>query len=239
METDPGDGRREFDVGEERIANELKLKLGIRVSPHTAEKLVGNSGPVRTPDLRRRGMTFVHNHARFIVARDFFIVLTATFRIRCVFVIVELATPRIVHANGTPGPVSEWTLEQFREAVPCDHQYRFVIHGRDCIFSRKSDQALTDLGVRVLRTPARAPTSNSACERLGGILRREHSPAKEAASRRFLSCAPQRPGRSLQRVFFQKAGSMTAGLNTRALQMPKPPGVLQFPRSLGKSSPKS
>jgi putative transposase len=35
--------------GEERIANELKLKLGIRVSPRTVGKYVQSGHPVRTP----------------------------------------------------------------------------------------------------------------------------------------------------------------------------------------------
>ena len=32
---------------------------------------------------------------------------------------------------------------------------------------------MTDLGVKVLRTPVRAPRANSVCERFGGTLRRE------------------------------------------------------------------
>ena len=65
------------------------------------------------------------------------------------------------------------SLQQFREALPGDHPYRFVIHDRDRIFSEAVDQGLTSLGVRVLRTPVRAPKANSICERLGGSLRRE------------------------------------------------------------------
>jgi len=48
-------------------------------------------------------------------------------------------------------------LQQFREALPGDHAYRFVIHDRDTIFSQRLDQGVTGLGVRVLRTPVRAP----------------------------------------------------------------------------------
>ena len=66
--------------GEERIANELKLKLGIRVSPRTVAKYLRIGGPVRTPDPKQRWLTFVHNHAQVIVASDFFVVVTATFR---------------------------------------------------------------------------------------------------------------------------------------------------------------
>jgi transposase InsO family protein len=159
--------------GEERIANELKLKLGLWVSPRTVEKYLRNGGPARTPDPQQRWLIFLHNHAKVIVACDFFVVVTATFRILYVFVILELGTRRILHLNVTAHPTADWTLQQFREALPGDHPYRFLIHDRDSIFSRKLDQAVTDLGVRVLRTPVRAPMANSVCERFGGTLRRE------------------------------------------------------------------
>ena len=48
-----------------------------------------------------------------------------------------------------------------------------MLHDRDSIFSQELDKAVTQLGVRVLRTPVRAPTANAFCERLGGSLRRE------------------------------------------------------------------
>jgi hypothetical protein len=43
------------------MANELKLKLGIRVSPRTVGKY-RHAGPVRAPDPQHRWLTFVHNH---------------------------------------------------------------------------------------------------------------------------------------------------------------------------------
>jgi hypothetical protein len=57
--------------GEERIANELKLKLGIRVSPRTVAKYLREGGPVRSPDPQQRWLTFLRNHAQVIVACDF------------------------------------------------------------------------------------------------------------------------------------------------------------------------
>ena len=54
-----------------------------------------------------------------------------------------------------------------------DHPYHFLIHDRDSIFAEEVDIGLANLGVRVLRTPARAPKANAVCERLGGSLRRE------------------------------------------------------------------
>jgi hypothetical protein len=93
--------------GEERIANELKLKLGIRVSPRTVEKYLHIGGPVRTPDPKQRWLTFVHNHARVMVAADFFVVITATFRTLYVFVVLELGTRRILHHNVTAHPTAD------------------------------------------------------------------------------------------------------------------------------------
>ncbi len=159
--------------GQERIADELQLKLGIRVSPRTGAKYLHRGGPVRAPDLKQRWLTFVHNRAKLIVACDFFVVITATFRTLYVFALMELGTRRILHHNVTAHPTEEWTLQQFRETLPGDHPYRFVLHDRDSIFSQELDKAVTKLGVRVLRTPLRAPTANAFCERLGGSLRRE------------------------------------------------------------------
>jgi putative transposase len=144
--------------GEERIANELKLKLGIRVSPRTVAKYLKSRGPRREPDPKQRWLTFVRHHAKWIVASDFFVVVTVSFRTLYVFVIMELGTRRILHHNVTAHPTAEWTLQQFREALPGDHPYRFLIHDRDSIFSKDLDQAVAAMGVGVLRTPGRGPT---------------------------------------------------------------------------------
>jgi putative transposase len=86
---------------------------------------------------------------------------------------MEVGTRRLLHHNVTADPTAEGTLPQFRETLPGDHSYRFVLHDRDSIYSQELDQAVTRLGVRVLRTPVRTPTANAFCERLGGSLRRE------------------------------------------------------------------
>src|SRR5260370_6067886 len=95
----------------------------------------------------------------------FFVVVTVSFRTLYVFVIMELGTRRILHHNVTAHPTAEWTLQQFREALPGNHAYRFLIHDRDSIFSKELDKDGTDMEVRVLRSPAQAPKANSLCER--------------------------------------------------------------------------
>src|SRR5437870_6466028 len=161
--------------GEERIANELLLKLGLRVSPRTIRKylpkrLNPGRGKRATP---QRWRTFVRNHAQAIVACDFCVVVTATFRLLYVFVLMEHATRRILHVNVTTHPTASWTLQQLREALPAGHDDRFLIHDRDAIFSRDLDQHARNLRLRVLKTPPHSPRANALCERLIGTLRRE------------------------------------------------------------------
>ena len=158
--------------GEERIAAELLLKLGIRVSPRTVRRYMPpDIGPrKRVPS--QRWMTFVRNHARGILASDFLVVVTACFRVLYVFVVLEVGTRKIVHFNVTDHPTADWTLQQFREVMG-EPSHRFVIHDRDSIYSPQLDSALKAMGLRVLKTPFQAPQANAFCERVIGTIRRE------------------------------------------------------------------
>jgi putative transposase len=161
--------------GQERIANELLLKLGLRVSPRTVRKYMPkrlNAGRGQRAT-SQHWRTFVRNHAQAIIACDFCVVVTAAFRLLYVFVVMEHATRRILHCHVTAHPTAPWTLQQLREAIPADHAYRFLLHDRDSIFSAQLDQHIRRLGLRVLKTPPQSPQANALCERLIGTLRRE------------------------------------------------------------------
>jgi hypothetical protein len=71
--------------GEERIAAELLLKLGIRVSPRTVRRYMsrgaGRGGRARSQTWR----TFIQNHARAVLACDFFVAVTLRFQLVYVF----------------------------------------------------------------------------------------------------------------------------------------------------------
>jgi transposase InsO family protein len=86
---------------------------------------------------------------------------------------MEIASRRILHFNVAEHPTAQWTLQQFREALPWEHDYRYLIHDRDSIFSAALDESLRDLGLEILRTPPRSPKANAICERLIGTARRE------------------------------------------------------------------
>jgi putative transposase len=115
--------------GQARIAAELLVKLGIKVSPRTVQKYL----PEDVNDGRRRAApsqrwtTFVRNHAKGMLACDFFVSVTVHFRMIYVFVLMEVGSRRLLHFNVTSHPTTAWTLQQFREVMDHEHDYRFVI----------------------------------------------------------------------------------------------------------------
>jgi putative transposase len=162
--------------GEERIAAELLLKLGFRVSPRTVRRYMGRvsgGGGAQSRANGQRWATFVRSHAQAIVACDFCVAVTATFRILYVFVAMEIGSRRVLHVNATAHPTAAWTRQQFREILTEPHGYRFVLHDRDSIYSPWLDATVSARGVRVVRTPIQSPMANAVCERLLGSLRRE------------------------------------------------------------------
>ena len=93
--------------GEERIANELLLKLGIQISPRTVRKYMPKR-PWGQPRGDQSWSTFVANHANAIVACDFLTVVTAAFKSLYVFVIIELGTRTLLHISVTDHPTAIW-----------------------------------------------------------------------------------------------------------------------------------
>jgi putative transposase len=159
--------------GEERIANELLVKLGIRVSPRTVRKYMPKRPPGQ-PRGDQRWSTFLKNHAEAILACDFFVAVTATFRMLYVFVVIEHGTRRLAHINVTAHPSAEWTLQQLREVIGNnDDRHKYLIHDRDRIFATDLDDSIKALGIEVLRSPFASPKANSLCERAIGTVRRE------------------------------------------------------------------
>ena len=158
--------------GEERIANELLVKLGIRVSPRTVGKYMPKRPPGQ-PRSDQRWSTFLLTHAKAILACDFFVTVTATFRMLYVFVIIEHGTRRLAHVSVTAHPSADWTLQQLREAVGEEGGHQYLIHDRDRIFAKHLDDSIRALGLDVLRSPVASPKANAICERVIGTIRRE------------------------------------------------------------------
>jgi putative transposase len=146
--------------GEERIASELLLKLGLAVSPRTVGRYLRDLRPPRGGRPSQRRATFVRNQAHGVLACDFFNTVTARFRILYVFVVLEVGTRRIVDWNVTEHPTADWTIQQFRTVITPETAHRFVLHDRDGIYAAEVDRAITSMGRRVLKTPVRTPPAN-------------------------------------------------------------------------------
>jgi hypothetical protein len=125
--------------GEERIAAELLLKLGVRVSPRTVRRYMPDDGGPRRHSSSQRWVALVRNHVQAMLACDFFVTVTASFRVLYVFVIMEVGTRRLTHFNVTARPTTDWTLQQFREVINDKKPHRFLTHVRDNIYSSALD----------------------------------------------------------------------------------------------------
>jgi len=157
-----------------QIAAELQLKIGIRLSPRTVAKYMPKPGARPWSGVGSQSWrTFLQNHAKEIVACDFFTVVTASLKVFYVFIAMEHARRRIIHFNVTDHLTADWTTQQFREAFPSSHEYQFLIHDRASVYSAELDEQIRSMGLVVIRTPVRAPKANALCERVIGTIRRE------------------------------------------------------------------
>ena len=99
--------------GAPRIHGEL-LKVGIDIW----ETSVGKYMVRRRKPPSQTWRTFLENRLQQLVAVDFFVVPTVTFRILFVFVVPAYDRRRIPHFNVTAHPTAECAAQQIREAFP-------------------------------------------------------------------------------------------------------------------------
>ncbi len=88
------------------IAAELLLKVGVAVSPRTVRRYMRRPVSPRPCSSPQTWSTFVRNHACQTLACDFFVAVTATFRLVYVFLVLEIGTLRILHWNVTERPTA-------------------------------------------------------------------------------------------------------------------------------------
>jgi putative transposase len=104
-------------------------KLGIDVAKSTVEKY-----RVRLPKpVSPTWKTFLKNHVQDLVALDFFVVPTVTYRVLFVLLILAHERRRVVHFNVTEHPTAQWTAQQVVEAFPWDEAPRYLVRDRDRI----------------------------------------------------------------------------------------------------------
>jgi transposase InsO family protein len=154
--------------GAPRIHGEL-LKLGVTVSQATVSKYMRR--PRRPPSQAWR--TFLKNHAKDLIALDFFTVPTATFRVLFVLVVLSHARRRLVHFNVTEHPTADWTGRQLLEACGLEEAPRHLIRDRDQVYGERFSRQARTLDIREVVIAPRSPWQNPYAERVIGSIRRE------------------------------------------------------------------
>jgi transposase InsO family protein len=158
-----------------RIVGELR-HLGIRVSASTVQRLLRRAGLGPAP--RRSGptwSTFLRAQAHGVLACDFFSVETVWLRRLYVLFFIELGSRRVHLAGITTSPNGAWVTQQARNLTMSQDlaQTRLLIRDRDTKFTRAFDDVFRAEGMRVIRTPVRAPRANAFAERFVRTVRHE------------------------------------------------------------------
>ncbi len=117
--------------------------------------------------------TFLDNHARDLIALDFFTVPTATFRILFVLIVFSQDWRRILHFNVTKRPTAMWTARQLLEACGMEESPRFLLRDRDAIYGAEFRRQVAALEMDEIMTALRSPWQNPYAERVIGSIRRE------------------------------------------------------------------
>jgi putative transposase len=173
--------------GEDRIAEELAIKLGIRHSTSTIRRYMVSR---RKPRGGQTWRTFIKNHASQIYAVDFLTQYTALFAVAYIFVVMEIATRRIVLINVTTSPSLAWVQQQIRQATDWGKAPRLLLHDNDGVFGQFRDRKprgqkgrryrcrldvwLADaMGIAGIPIPYGAPNASPHIERFNRSLREE------------------------------------------------------------------
>jgi len=147
---------------------ELKM-LGIVVSERTVSRILRRIPHPPSQNWK----TFLKNHGNEIMAIDFFIVPTFSFKVLFVFVVLAHRRREVLHFNVTEHPTAEWTAQQMVEAVADRDAPRYLVRDRDRVYGRAVNDTLASPNVQQVVTAPASPWQNGVVERLIGSIRRE------------------------------------------------------------------
>jgi putative transposase len=158
----------EPDAGSPRIVGELR-KLGIDVAKSTVETY--RMRPPKPPSPTWK--TLLANPVQDLVALDFFVVPTVTYKVLFVLPILAHHRRRVVHFHITEHPTAAWTAQQVVDAFAWDEAPRYLLRDRDRIYSTSFRQRVRHMGIEEVLIARRSPWQNPYVEQLIGSIRRE------------------------------------------------------------------
>jgi transposase len=151
------------------IVGELR-KLGAAVSKTSVATVLRRQGLPPAP--RRAGPAcseFLRAQAELVLATDFFTVDSVLLRRYYVLFVAEVKT-RVVHLLGvTANPDGLWVAQVARNFVAdleeSGQRFGRLLRDRDTKFTASFDAVMASVGIKVVRTPVRAPVANAFAER--------------------------------------------------------------------------
>jgi transposase InsO family protein len=163
--------------GYRRIVGELR-GLGIDVSASSVRAIQIRD---RLPPAPERDSLswrlFLRQQAATMLACDFLTIETVWLTRIYILFFVSLERRRIEFVASTRKPDGRWVAQQARNLTMLladrEQRFTFLLHDRDSKFSLDFDAVFRSEGIKIIRTPIRAPNANAHAERWVGTLRRE------------------------------------------------------------------
>ena len=161
--------------GHRRICGELS-KLRFQVSPTSIRRLLARARLDPAP--RRAGPSwreFLHAQAASIAVCDFFTVESVFLRRYYALFFIAHSNRRVWLAGCTSNPSGAWVTQQARNlGLDFSEQgVRFLIRDRDSKYSGPFDEIFRSEGIRIVKTPVRAPKADAIAERFVRTVRSE------------------------------------------------------------------
>jgi putative transposase len=154
--------------GYTRIQGALK-NVGHHVGRSTIARILRTQGISPVPERPTSWQTFLRAHWGAIAGADFFTTEVWTWRGLVTFYtvfVIELSSRRVQILGSTPHPDEAFMGQVARTLTVADGGVcRVLICDRDAKWSQPVCARLQDAGIRVIRTPYRAPNANAHAER--------------------------------------------------------------------------
>jgi len=157
--------------GYRRIVGELS-GLGFSVSASSVRAILIRHRLPPAPE--RDGLSwrlFLRQQAATMLACDFLTVETVWLTRIYVLFFVSLERRRVEFVASTSNPDGRWIAQQARNLLMLladrEQSFQFLLHDRDSKFSRAFDEVLRSEGMKIIRTPIRAPECERLCRALG------------------------------------------------------------------------